>query len=841
MLKELANDLSVSKIRYCILHGWQSLPENLFSDLDMVVRHADLRALERTLRNHDGRLIQLLQHESSCFYFVLAIRQGSKIRFILVDVATDYRRDWRIFFTAEELLAGRRQWKDFWVASPRVECEYLLVKKVLKGAMPEHQKNRLGELFQELGDEAGSSARCLFGKKYGDFVTSCISTTNWNAFESNLSRVRRALLSQVVKRDPLNPFRYLVSEVRRFWNRCRFPTGLFVAVLGPDGAGKTTLIEHLRRDLAGAFRRAEVFHLRPGVMGPKGPNSPVTDPHGKAPRPWWLSLLKIPYYLLDYGLGYLFKVRPRLVRSTLVLFDRYYDDLLADPRRYRYGGPMGFARLARIFLPKPDLFLILDVSEESLLARKQEVSPEELRRQHEAYRKLTTELPNAVLLDGSLSPKEVALNASEAILDYLHLRYLNRRHLWFRDNGSETLNWLESVLFSSKKSRLALSNPPEDGHETQWQTNGSFGWLALNDGRGYLIPLSSRQAGINGLRLYNVQKLKARIAKKVLAASLNGSFGWALLPKIRMLMRHDVSKKEKTELSLLEHLKEILAQRNVTFAISLGTPSPHRKPVIEILDDKGEVLGFVKVGWNEATNALVRNEANISRYLSGVSFNSFAVPSMLYAGWWEGRFLCIQSAPAGKIETAPQKLTSQYLSVLEELRAFHIRWMPLKESAFWRKLSQQIEIIQNTYHRSILQKGLCRVEEWLCDKVLPFYFCHGDFAPWNAQLLNGRLFLFDWEYADLEAPPGVQTLWLLEKRTPGEIQKAVLNAGMHNQSIRMILESLKVKQDCLRSLFLFYILERLAFYASTHDADHEALRHFANMANLVMFGEESSQ
>ena len=102
----------------------------------------------------------------------------------------------------------------------------------------------------------------------------------------------------------------------------------------------------------------------------------TTDPHGEAPHPWWLSPLKIPYYLLDYGLGYLFKVRPRLVRSTVVLFDRYYDDLLVDPRRYRYGGPMKFARLARIFLPKPDLVLILDVNEEVLLARKREVSPD---------------------------------------------------------------------------------------------------------------------------------------------------------------------------------------------------------------------------------------------------------------------------------------------------------------------------------------------------------------------------------------------------------------------------------------------------------------------------------
>ncbi len=239
------------------------------------------------------------------------------------------------------------------------------------------------------------------------------------------------------------------------WRRWRYPTGLFLAVLAPDGAGKSTLIQHLRENLAGAFRRTEVFHLRPGVMGPKGTNGPVTDPHGKPLRSWWLSLLKIPYYLVDYGLGYLFKVRPRLVRSTLVLFDRYYDDLLVDPLRYRYGGPMGLARLARIFIPRPDLVLILDVGEEPLLARKQELSPEEVKRQREAYRQLATELPNTFLLDGSLSPEEVARNASEVVLDYLRGQHLRHRHLWFRGDGSETLNWLGSVLFAPEKARLA--------------------------------------------------------------------------------------------------------------------------------------------------------------------------------------------------------------------------------------------------------------------------------------------------------------------------------------------------------------------------------------------------
>ena len=83
---------------------------------------------------------------------------------------------------------------------------------------------------------------------------------------------------------PLNPLKYWIPEIKRIWRRWRYPTGLWVAVLGQDGAGKSTLIENLREELKGAFRRTNVFHLSPGLLPRAGSEGPVTDPHSKAPR-----------------------------------------------------------------------------------------------------------------------------------------------------------------------------------------------------------------------------------------------------------------------------------------------------------------------------------------------------------------------------------------------------------------------------------------------------------------------------------------------------------------------------------------------------------------------------
>jgi len=836
--KELAGDLRRADPRYCILHGWQALPEYLPSDLDLIVHPEDLQTVEEVLGlRAERRIIQLIEYEASCFFFVLAGLEAEKDLFLQVDTAPDYRRNGRIFFTAEELLAGRRQWNGFWVAAANVEFAYLLVKKVLKGRMPDHQKQRLRVVCRELGPEGLAIGQRLFGPVLGNEAIAWANGAEWDVFERHLRRLRRSLLWRAMRGHPFNPVRFWRAEWGRIWRRQGFPTGLLVAVLGPDGAGKTTLIERLKENLSGAFRRAEVFHLRPGLLGPRGVNGPVTNPHGKPPHPWWLSSLKVLHYLLDYGAGYLFKVRPQLVRSTLVLFDRYYDDLLVDPRRYRYGGAGWLARLARKFIPQPDLVLVLDAPEDVLLGRKQEVSPAELRRECDAYRQLAWQTPRAVLLDGAAAPAEVARQASAAVVEYLHERYLKRRRLWFRERAADTLMWLESVLCPSAPSPPAAALPANGGPSPARRARRTHGWLRCTDGRGYLLPLSSRQAGVGALHLYNAQTLRARALKTLLWIGLKSGMVQPLLRQVHLRG----SAPTPPGGCLLEHVQQVLGRQDVQFAISLGMPGPHRKPVLQALAPDGMVIGYVKAGWNEATRALVCNEAGALRRLKGEGLQSFVVPTLLHAGQWEGRALCIQSPPVGSVGMAPKGLTPHYLAAQREMAAVHTRWISFGKSAFGANLWQRIAQVPNSSHRRLLQQGAATVEAWLGERPLPFHFSHGDYTPWNAHLWYGRLYLFDWEYAVWEAPPGydlfhfsVQTARLLQKRSPWQTWLSIRPGGAVRQLVAEHLQRLGANEVEVEPLWLLYLLERLAFYAVERATDRGMLRYLAHLTHIAM-------
>jgi len=198
--------------------------------------------------------------------------------------------------------------------------------------------------------------------------------------------------------------------------------GVWIAMLGPDGCGKTSVIEQLLlRHHKNTFSGVDVIHLRPHLSlkcKHDKDNAVVEDPHGKKARNKVSSFLKILYFFFDYTAGYFIKVRPLLKRNKLVIFDRYYMDMLVDPRRYRYGGPMWFARFVGEFIPKPNLIILLNAPADIIQSRKQEVSFEETTRQTKAYLKLVQGMKHGVVINSDQSINKVVSDIENSVMTY---------------------------------------------------------------------------------------------------------------------------------------------------------------------------------------------------------------------------------------------------------------------------------------------------------------------------------------------------------------------------------------------------------------------------------------
>jgi thymidylate kinase len=796
--------------------------------VDLAILPQDLGRVEELLFSlKNSRCVQLLQHESTGFYFVLAAVDGQTIRFLRLDLATDYRRNGRLFMNAAELLSGRQLRDSIRVASPEVEFSYLLIKKVLKGNISPFQLERLQLLANQLGSSACAMAVRYFGIGRAKAILAWLGRRDWNSLEANLPSLRRSLRRLALRRDPLSWLRYWLPELRRIWRRWRYPAGLFVAVLGPDGSGKSTLIRRVPVAVGQAFRRSDAYHLRPGFLPAAESKGTVNDPHAEPPRSKLASVLKILYLTLDYWLGYLLRVRPRLARSSLVLFDRYYYDIFADPRRYRYRGPGWLLRLAGKLVPKPDLCLVLDVPAKVLLGRKQEVPLAEAERQRAAYRRLAAELPNTILLDGRPAEETVEIEAAEAMLSFLQWRYSRRRRLWFHASRAAAWDWLTGVLCPEARQT--------DDRPAQARPRGQAYWqLSLADGRGFVFPVAPVRAAAAALQLYSAQRLNARTAKSFLAAGLAAGLIQPLLPRLRTELDGT-----RSEASFQEHLKEVLGRRDLCFAVSLGTPGPHRKPVVQVLEGSGRTVAYAKIGWDEPTCELVSNEAKMLRRMAGKELQSLSLPTLLHLGPWHGRLVCLQSCPPSEARQAGRDLDSGYLGALQELAGLGFRRLRLGDSLFWRSLSRWTERVTVGGHESNLGALLARVPLPLRDEELPFHLSHGDFVPWNALEVNGRPFLFDWEYARRQWLPGYdlfhflfQTRLLLARQPPARVFREVREQVTGAEPIRAYWQRLEIPEPSIAPLMLLYLLDRAVYHACLNPDQYQALRRILVLVEL---------
>lgn len=428
---ELYRFFETEGIRYAVVGDVSEFPARIRSDLDIVVEPSALPGMYRRLRGffeqREARLVQVLQHEQTAWFYVFAWEnEQGKIDFIHPDICGDYYRDGRRLLTAEEVLADRvlPRGRDgielqFYVPRPSMAFIYYLLKRIDKADLSGDRGAYLTAVWRQDPEGSERQVRRFWSGDDATQIIKAADSGDWSHLQ--LPRLRNKLHSKVGWQPSWG-----MGELVRIQRRLRQPTGVWVAFLGPDGSGKSTVIRRVREDLGPAFRRTRVVHLRPSLGRRGSPGGPVTEPHADPPRAWPGSLAKLGYWLFDYTVGYLVQTRPAITRSTLLLYDRYYPDILADPVRYRFKGSARLARGLMELIPHPDMYVFLDVPARETHRRKGELPVQEIERQREAYRALAQALPNAHLIDASDAPEAVARTIESLILDHMESREAGR-------------------------------------------------------------------------------------------------------------------------------------------------------------------------------------------------------------------------------------------------------------------------------------------------------------------------------------------------------------------------------------------------------------------------------
>lgn len=288
LFDKLIESLESNHISYAIVGNTDSYPDNIGSDVDLMVPWSQVAAFHRMIWNMQDtstKVVQMLQHEIVGFFYVLMKFDEAGLEFLQPDVCTDYYIHGHLMLEAEYLLQNTRIAPQgrFWILSSEKEFIYYLVKRIVdKEYISPLQFNHLSKVFNE--NRNGALAEC---KRF--WTDSQIEVIKKSFVEENYE----LLISQIPLLTHICPSKKLaiIDRCKNVVLKCRRiarPTGLTIAVCSNKERITSEIIDNMKEEINPAFRKIYEY--------------------------------KFYNFKLFFYFEYLIKFLPKKIKSTLIIY-----------------------------------------------------------------------------------------------------------------------------------------------------------------------------------------------------------------------------------------------------------------------------------------------------------------------------------------------------------------------------------------------------------------------------------------------------------------------------------------------------------------------------------------
>lgn len=368
------------KVDYVVLRNFENLPErNDSRDIDIALRRQDYKRIKPLLlelvERLNWKIVTYLNSDRLVTWVVGFVDAEHHTELIQLDFFFNTSVFGVELMSIDELLANRQFNGKLFI--PSIDVQFLdkyLYDRAVGVAYPDKYKSTRDAVVDSPVVKA--KIKNIFGL---DSIAACDAASGRKL---QMNAIWRNLLS--------NPFRLIVGICRFMYtftgNYVMSRTGFSVGFTGPDGSGKTTVIDRTIERLGDVFSKAHsYYHFRPAMFGNLGDvaqsagikkevDRNYSNPHRGGRTGTLSSIARLGYYSVDYIVGYFAKVKSKTRITRLVIFDRYFTDIICDSRRSRiYLSPKFLNLWRKLFIPSLDYNILLTASAETILARKREL------------------------------------------------------------------------------------------------------------------------------------------------------------------------------------------------------------------------------------------------------------------------------------------------------------------------------------------------------------------------------------------------------------------------------------------------------------------------------------
>lgn len=414
---------------YALLRNYEELPEdNSSRDIDIIISREEYRRCKRELV---ATLIQggwqVFSHldNGRLITFVMAKVTDKQVELVQWDFFADSSVHGIELITSEEMLSSR----EFNGTLYHLSKEYEFLDKYLYNrAVGAEYPAKYSTLKSEMKDSP-----IVKDKLKQSFGTESVERVD------NMQHLLLNALWCNMRRSPLK------TAIKVIGSLCRYKASYFTADVAPtlaftgaDGAGKTTIIELLKERLSAVFGKATTeFHFRPTLIPNLGEaaysagvkkevDREYDKPHRGAKSGVVSSFFRLCYYTFDYVVGYWAKVKPHTRITKVVIFDRYYSDVIVDSRRSSiYLNRSFLYGWGQLFIPRMRYNFLITANADIILSRKRELDREAIERINANLDYLATKR-GYYLIENNGTAEEALVKILTLILEKQHNLNLKR-------------------------------------------------------------------------------------------------------------------------------------------------------------------------------------------------------------------------------------------------------------------------------------------------------------------------------------------------------------------------------------------------------------------------------
>jgi len=434
-LRKVLEEFNAGKVQYCLLRNYEFILDEKLKpvSLDTIISKEDLPLVEKILAKFGfTRRTQQFSHSHRAYFTLIDYK---KISFDL-QIGGIHWND--LCYLDETVLPRRRRLDCFYVLSPPDQLLMLIIHSILG---KRYFKEKYQQIILSLLQSQEVDHRLIQQKLAQTFSESCAQS-----ILKNLNRGRFTAISPypLVARFILHNFSKVPSLAGLSWRWARqyhnpFRIAPLISIIGPDGAGKSTLAATVSRTLSGsgrsvialytgrgrghflpitrlgrAYKGREKRKASPQNSLASQQNSSAADDKSPATRQKLIYTFGSLVFTADLLLRYYLLIFSQRLLKRIVVTDRYCTDIILMKNV-----PFKLRKLLYSLFPKPTIAIYLQGKAEILHQRRPEEPVRELERQMSIFRQLPHSLHSL-----SLSTTERPAEATATALNYILIRLM---------------------------------------------------------------------------------------------------------------------------------------------------------------------------------------------------------------------------------------------------------------------------------------------------------------------------------------------------------------------------------------------------------------------------------